>query len=303
MRIKKVIFGVVILSILLLAGLTSCPKGGLPSVNTEGGDVTVTFVTNGGSALDSITVESGATIARPNTTMVPSGAKTRFRGWYTDGAAYEDIDAMSAEEKEIFWREKGFKKIFEFSSERIFKSITLYADWGYREGDTGQSGGKIFYRDDAGFTMAHNNSTAYYLEVAPQGEGRQWFVGPREVANIPPGTGYSDTIGGGMKSTLWVISMRPTARAANACRNARYGDLDDWYLPSTVEIDKLYQYVDSVKKAGKPDELNIIPAATPYFYWTSITYDNQYVWACNFRNGGTDTRQNDELHVRAIRAF
>jgi uncharacterized repeat protein (TIGR02543 family) len=98
---------------------------------------TVTFNSNGGSTVNPISgVMHGTTITQPANPTTTAGGVTlnRFRGWYTDNGT--------------------FTNAFNFST-NITSNITLYADWGYRAGDTGPGGGIIFYRVPSGsFTVA-----------------------------------------------------------------------------------------------------------------------------------------------------
>jgi hypothetical protein len=122
----------------------------------------VTFNSNGGSAVQPIPVINGNTVSAPTPTTTAGGATlNRFRGWYTDDGT--------------------FANAFNFNT-NIISDITLYADWGYRPGDTGTGGGIVYYRDNAGFTVTASPAetptgrdwtayTAHYLEVARTNEG------------------------------------------------------------------------------------------------------------------------------------
>ena len=66
---------------------------------------TVTFDTDGGSEIDPLTVESGATITRP---ADPTKEDSTFNGWYKDSAKTEAWD---------------------FVSDTVTEDITLYAKW------------------------------------------------------------------------------------------------------------------------------------------------------------------------------
>lgn len=74
---------------------------------------TVSFVSNGGSILDDVTVLNGKTVAKPED---PVFAGHTFIGWYTDG---------------------GFNKPFLFGTQSVTSDVTLYAQWA--EKTAGQS--------------------------------------------------------------------------------------------------------------------------------------------------------------------
>jgi uncharacterized repeat protein (TIGR02543 family) len=152
---------------------------------------TVIFNSNGGSAVSGQTIARGGTVTRPEDPVTTRGgaALNRFRGWYLDNGTFE--------------------RAFNFNS-RITQDVTLYADWGYRVGDIGPGGGRIFYRDDNGFEITGSGSPqlqtgkAYYLEAAPRNSGNERWE-----------------------------------RAIQLCRSAAFGDKDDWYLPALEEMQLL----------------------------------------------------------------
>ncbi|MDR2477114.1 MAG: InlB B-repeat-containing protein [Treponema sp.] len=267
--------------VLAVFAFTACTNPGASS--GEGGEVTVTFETNGGGALAPVTVETGGTIARPQDPAFGfTGAKTRFRGWYTDN--------------------ETFKEEYVFTS-RVLRNITLYADWGYRPGDSGPGGGKIFYRSDAGFTMADDNSTAYYLEAAPRDEGILTWGPPGQgggggLPNDVALVGYVNRIGGGRHNTEVILrpGRVPDSPAAGACGSAAHGGRTDWFLPSRDELHELYiqrSLFDNLSTGSTP----------PTNYWTSNQFDDEFVYAENFNTGVKNTYQNNAFNVRAVRAF
>ena len=281
MRVEKnfvTVFGFFMLLLTALA-FTACPNAGV-STGVDG-EATVTFETNGGSPVASITVETGATIARPaNPGFTFTGAQSRFRGWYTDNGTFE----------------KGY----DFTS-RVLRDITLYADWGYRPGDPGPGGGKIFYRSDDGFTMVDDSSTAYYLEAALQDEGvLNWAPPSQGIGSLPQDAataGYSRKIGGGRHNTEVILKLGriPDSPAALACRNASHGGRSDWFLPSRDELNALFLTRDLFD--------NLSTKTSPTQYWTSNQFDYAFIWMRNFNTGLEDTKQNNPYNIRAVRAF
>ena len=93
-----------LLSVLGFISLVSC-SGGTSYVGTSGGtSYTVTFETNGGSAVDPQTVAAGETAKKPED---PKKDGCDFGGWYADS---------------------GLASEFSFTT-KITKNITLYARW------------------------------------------------------------------------------------------------------------------------------------------------------------------------------
>ncbi|MBR0031532.1 MAG: InlB B-repeat-containing protein, partial [Treponema sp.] len=101
------VFLTAFLLVSLLFSLSSC-SGGTSYVGTGGGtsgtSYTVTFKTNGGSAVDSQTVAAGETAKEPED---PKKDGYKFGGWYADSA---------------------LTSLFSFAT-KIVKDTTLYAKW------------------------------------------------------------------------------------------------------------------------------------------------------------------------------
>ena len=98
------VFLTALLLVSLLFSLSSC-SGGTSYVGTGGGtSYTVTFETNGGSAVDSQTVAAGETAKEPE---APKNGDYKFGGWYSDS---------------------GLTTPFSFDT-AITADITLYAMW------------------------------------------------------------------------------------------------------------------------------------------------------------------------------
>ena len=256
---------------------------------------TVTFNSNGGTPVGTITgVVPGTPISAPTdpTHPSPTGANTgRFRGWYTDNGT--------------------FAIPYTFGTP-VTANITLYADWGYRPGDTGPGGGLIFYREELGFdlftgsTPADTSSVrAYYLEVALNDiSGYPAWALPWPDNNILiPGLSQDPTdqsdwaIGRGRKNTTLIINHGSangyTTPAASYCRALG----SDWFLPSRNELNTLYQYWDTNSRSAN---FNL----TTNWYWSSSQGNSRYAWFQYFVNGGQDYDYKDGTrNVRAIRAF
>ena len=172
----------------------------------------------------------------------------------------------------------------------------------YELGDTGPGGGKIFYRTATGFTMTDDNSTAHYLEAAPNDMAIElaWASSAFIPSDLPGGTGDSWTditgtatgIGTGRKNTDVILAIDADAPAAKACNDYNNGGKTDWFLPSKDELNQLYVNRTSVGNMGTSE------------YWSSSQIDNRSPWDQYFTNGN---QYNDSkswpFSVRAVRAF
>jgi hypothetical protein len=278
MKNKLKLFGMLILfiSIILAFSLSACGSGD-PNTAT----VTVTFNSNGGSTITSQTFNHGEKAIKPtDPTRTFIGAITHFRGWYTDN--------------------NTFANAFNFDT-AITSNIDLYADWGYRPGDTGPGGGKIFYRLEAGFTQYANaadtvGTKAYYLEAAPANMSRAlaWASSGYTSTNI---SGTGTAIGTGRKNTAVILAVDANAPAAKACKDYSGGGKADWFLPSKDELNELY-----VSRASVGVAL--------WNYWSS-SQDRMFnlgdaAWSQYFLYGDQHPDLKgvgNDVNVRAVRAF
>ena len=108
---------------------------------------TVTFETNGGTAIDSVQVLNGKTVAEPE--KEPSRTNYEFLGWYKDSACSEPFD---------------------FTMEKITANTTVYAKW--------ESFNTLTYDGESGVsgTVVVNDGKNYTLSV-PAVEDNYIFVG------------------------------------------------------------------------------------------------------------------------------
>jgi len=193
---------------------------------------TVTFVTQGGTAVTTQYVEKNDTIDTTNINTdraVNDGANyPRFRGWLTAA----DFAAGN------------FYDLFDFTT-HIKDDLSLWADWGYREGETGPAGGIIFYRETnpLGFTLDGPGIDCYYLEAYDSSTtNRAWSSAGRvdvPGTDVRLGYGWSNT------SKILTADLGPGNFAAREASNPRNG-FNDWFLPSRDELDILAQNRDYV---------------------------------------------------------
>jgi uncharacterized repeat protein (TIGR02543 family) len=273
----------------------------------RGTTYTVTFNSNGGSAIPQITsLTTGATISKPTDPTKTTGYERAFEGWYRDN--------------------NTFIHPWSFGSDSVSSNVILYAKWRpYEIGETGPAGGVIFYRAEIGFTVQGYTGTvgsfeqyqAQYLEAAPSNEASSqwgaWVVTyDSNIAGVTtfnhPTNSEASLIGNGRKDTWIIVNYLGTSesnRAAQRCATKTLNGFNDWFLPSFGELNELY------KAKGQPN----VP--TTGVFWSSsqswanatgqggvslgIQYDS---FTLNFANRqGTSDQRGASHNVRAIRAF
>ena len=136
-------------------------------------------------------------------------------------------------------------------------------------GDTGPGGGIVFYAG-AAFTETGTacNTRCNYLELAP----KFWYSNPEPVGQLSPVSSYPSSATSDLFGTGWSNTNTLTAYANNTTgvyAAVRYGSatgtVGQWFLPSTYEMDALY---------NSP----IMTQLTPDWYWTS-TYRGGFAGA------------------------
>jgi len=126
-------------------------------------------------------------------------------------------------------------------------------------GDTGPGGGIVFY-SGAAFTETGTvcNTRCNYLELAP----KFWYSNPEPVGQLAPVSSWpsvtSDLFGAGWSNTntLTAYANNTTGVYAAVRYGAATSTVGQWFLPSTYEMDALY---------NSP----IMTQLTPDWYWTS----------------------------------
>lgn len=236
---------------------------------------TVTFDSQGGSIVASIKyLVAGEKIDVPKP---PTKRGCLFGGWYKD---------------------YSFVSKWDFNSDSVVQDITLYAKWiPYGVGDIGPAGGYIFY-DKGSYSDGWR-----YLEAAPASyefSGKVWG-------------GYGTTVGGtgsaagaGKGNTERIVSKfgnaepheKKTDYAAKVCSDlvvTKDGvSYDDWFLPSSNELDQMYR---NLKK-------NNLGGFSVEGYWSSTEIGADDAWLKVFYTGyeGSYDRYSD-YRVRPVRAF
>ena len=217
----------------------------------------------------------------------------------------------------------------------------------YTVGDTGPGGGKIIYYSESGFncgpefssTGSPTGGKCNYLEVAPTGWNNPaaspaasdtqtvWAIGNYAKQGIleinDDLSAYNNVLGVGLgyKNSELIVAQNGTydsdsnKYAAGEARAYRGNSKDDWYLPTTAELNLMCQWA----RAVSPDvtirctggvsaidrgfQQNIYLSSSEELYRPSAGYWR--VWAQTF-NGGVQTSdhlKSSPLYVRPVRAF
>ena len=238
---------------------------------------TVTFNSQGGSAVDPQTVELGGKVTKPTN---PTRTGYAFAGWY---------------------KESGCTNAWNFAIDTVITNVTLYAKWTplYALRDTGPAGGLIFYVKEGGYSDGW-----MYLEAAPattEWTSKQWGSYQTEIG----GTGIG--IGSGQSNTTTIVTWLDdntddahgdvkykTDRAAYLCDDLTLGGYDNWFLPSKDELDQMYANLHLQGVGGFDDNS----------FWSSSESSAGGAWNQYFSSGSQYSHLKYLANrVRAVRAF
>lgn len=185
------------------------------------------------------------------------------------------------------------------SSYTVSGNVTLYARWknpalSLELGDIGPGGGRIFYRNDEGFSMTDNGQICHYLETVLLPNNYTWTNS--SGYSIPDIADTSKDIGTGRKNTALILAKEANAPAARTCKNYSGGNKTDWFLPSLDELNLIYinrAYLGSIGTAS---------------YWSSSQADGWFFWDSafhqDFNNGEKySSIKTNSYSVRTVRAF
>ena len=220
----------------------------------------------------------------------------------------------------------------------VFK-ITLesgaHSATSYNVGDIGPGGGRIFYKDLAGFdcgptfssTGSPTGGKCTYLEVAPA----TWIT-PSDSTTVVLGNRTNDAevvgirkdasavfsvndLGLGYKNSLALFNdSRALANTGiKYVRNYNGGSLSDWYLPNSTELNLLVYWSKGLTpnvNARSTSNASIVNGDfnTSYYYYSSSQNSGPtffYGWIQTFAAGGVTGNQwsDSGMRVRPIRAF
>ena len=173
---------------------------------------------------------------------------------------------------------------------------------GYSIGDTGPSGGFVFY--DKGFY----SDGWRYLEAAPKDLDCSLVFGYYRLKNTNQFVGNSSFIGSGLYNTQVIVEAMDIdgkaystssgeeveEYAARKCLDYEYGGFDDWFLPSLGELNLMYK---NLYRKG-------LGSFASDYYWSSSEFNADYAWKQNFSSGNQSGhgRYNGN-RVRPVRAF
>jgi hypothetical protein len=209
----------------------------------------------------------------------------------------------------------------------------------YDVGNTGPGGGFVYYVDNAGFncgatytsTGSPKGGLCHYLEVAPNGWNTfindtvtAWAVVGADLGGITnDASAYNNAlaIGLGYKNSIVIVAQNgvydagSNKYAAGAARAYSGGSKNDWYLPTTAELNLLCQWDRGVA----PVVTTLCPTGAmnsatngaqsvgllALVYWSSSENDATHAWRQNLNSGGQvgDPKTTPPAYVRAIRAF
>ena len=160
------------------------------------------------------------------------------------------------------------------------------------------------YVEDEGGVIFHrylDGTTQNYLVVAltDQSTGQAWS----NVTSTLIGSTAQSLWDGLSNSNAIVSQPGETSSAAALCLNYAVGAINDWYLPSIQELNKLWNNYLEVSKT-----LSQTTGATqlqPDVYWSSTETNFFYAWYFYFFNGtsAVDGPKGNAHYVRAIRKF
>ncbi len=221
---------------------------------------TVTFNSNGGTAIAPVILDEGEVLSAPADPVPPISGDI-FDGWFTD---------------------PGLTSPYDFSHP-VAGHLTLYAGYSapFAVGDTGPAGGTIFY-------VAQDASAGWrYLEAAPADLAGtyQWGLwGTEGTLNNRDFEWFTssshNSFGGGLASTQAIIdriiasidsqkssyASTTAAHAADTYSIENSGvTYDDWYLPSVNELLEIQSLWVSLGMVN--DQSSVTNR-----YWTSTSY-------------------------------
>ena len=141
------------------------------------------------------------------------------------------------------------------------------------------------------------------VDTADIGELVTWYNGVDKVINS-----RGDGIRAGFMNTSLIVAQQTQDNtngvfAALLCANHNRNDYGDWYLPSRLELDILYDNRNKIDSAFLAIGANPFPQV---YYWSSTEKpDDGTVWNRWFKDGvgsGYGSK-NNTFNVRAIRSF
>jgi hypothetical protein len=202
-------------------------------------------------------------------------------------------------------------------------------------GNTGPGGGFVYYVDSTGFSCGENYTTSgsptgglcRYLEVAPSGWSNTasdpetvWAVTAKQSEDVlgiaNDSSAYNNALGIGLgykNSRLIVAQGNNTTTAAGTARAYGGGSKNDWYLPTSAELNLLFQWnvgiapsVTTVCSGGTRNSATYgaqNAALSDNNYWSSSEVSATHAWGGGCFQGTTTKDGVVGVEVRPVRAF
>jgi len=124
---------------------------------------------------------------------------------------------------------------------------------------------------------------------------------------------YASDIHDGFNNSIRITEQNGhTTSAAKICLDYVYSGFDDWYLPSTWELSKIYENSYEINNVLKNDNN---PATIPLItnqtwstipnpaYWSSTEDSGSFAYYLKITFGNTSISKTTQLRVRAVRKF
>ena len=184
---------------------------------------------------------------------------------------------------------------FHIAESTVQKDIVFSPERGLNVGDLGPAGGIIFYVKSA------VSEGWRYLEAAPHSsEFSSEWGGFNIIVD-----GLSTAVGAGKRNTELIVETVVNS-AALRCKGLDTGGFNDWFLPSTEELNLMYT---NLRAKGLGD-FGQGPSSIPelnWFYWSSsqpVQSPEAGAIVRDFRNNEqTSHLKYKSFRVRAIRSF
>ncbi|MDX9810442.1 MAG: InlB B-repeat-containing protein [Sphaerochaetaceae bacterium] len=216
---KKTLFICLQITILLL--LTGCDVADNPILTYQSVEFHSNDATAGSVPVFYITTPVGASVTIPENTGNLAKEGYEFLGWNTEADGSGNY----------------FYPGDEFAMPAVY--VVLYAAWEriYQIGETGPAGGLVFY------DKKMRTDGWRFLEAAPV--ETEWITRIWGEQSAPVVEGTSDAIGSGEANTQLIINEFAHANSGNyaafLCATLEYGGCRDWFLPSTLELNEMYE--------------------------------------------------------------